>query len=93
METISEKQATRNTTLEQLIGKESEVKTMLVDYVGQTLDSEQVTVQMIIEVLSEQFPEFVLAVAEENWVRGYHQALEDVDAGRSAELAERPNAV
>ena len=27
-------------------------------------------------------PEFVLALAEENWVRGYHQALNDVDAGQ-----------
>ena len=93
MQTISEKQATKNPTLEQLIGKESEVKTMLVDYVGRTMDSEQVTVQMIIEVLSEQFPEFVMAVAEENWVRGYHQALEDVDAGRTAELVEQGDAV
>ena len=23
-----------------------------------------------------------MAVAEENWVRGYHQALSDVDAGQ-----------
>tara|TARA_R100000005_G_C4795678_1_gene90097 strand:+ start:162 stop:443 length:282 start_codon:yes stop_codon:yes gene_type:complete len=93
MQTISEKEATKNPTLEQLIGKESEIKTMLVDYVGETLDRQDVTVQMIIEVLSDQFPEFVLAVAEENWIRGYHQALEDVDAGRNAQLAEQGNAV
>lgn len=93
MQTISEKEATKNPTLEQLIGKESEIKTMLVDYVGETLDCQDVTVQMIIEVLSDQFPEFVLAVAEENWIRGYHQALEDVDAGRNAQLAEQGNAV
>ena len=93
MQTISEKEATKNPTLEQLIGKESEIKTMLVDYVGETLNSQEVTVQMIIEVLSQQFPEFVLAVAEENWIRGYHQALEDVDAGRNAQLAEQGNAV
>ena len=93
MQTISEKEATKNPTLEQLIGKESEIKTMLVDYVGETLDRQDVTVQMIIEVLSDQFPEFVLAVAEENWIRGYHQALEDVDAGRNAQLAEQSNAV
>ena len=93
MQTISEKQAASNPTLEQLIEKESEIKTILVDYVGQSMDSEQVTVQMIVEVLSEQFPEFVMAVAEENRVRGYHQALEDVDAGRRAELAEQGDAV
>ena len=92
MQTINEKEATKNPTLEQLIGRDSDLKTMLVNYVGEKLDNEEVTVQMIVEVLSDQFPEFVLAVAEENWIRGYHQALEDVDAGRTAEL-EQENAV
>ena len=32
--------------------------------------------------LSEEFPEFVLPLAEENFIRGYQQALEDVDAGK-----------
>ena len=36
---------------------------------------------MIVEVVSREFPEFLLAVAEENWIRGYHQALNDVDEG------------
>ena len=33
--------------------------------------------------MAKEFPEFVLALAEENWVRGYQQALDDVDTGRS----------
>ena len=33
---------------------------------------------MIVETLAEEFPEFVLALAEENWVRGYEQALADL---------------
>ena len=37
---------------------------------------------MIIDVLADEFPEFVLALAEENWVRGYQQALTDVDTGK-----------
>jgi hypothetical protein len=36
---------------------------------------------MIVEVVSQEFPEFLMAVAEENWIRGYHQALEDVETG------------
>ena len=57
---------------------------MLVEYVGNELNPEdqRVTVEMIIQVMAEQFPEFVLAMAEENWVRGYQQALVDVDAGQ-----------
>ncbi len=39
---------------------------------------------MIVDTVAQQFPEFLMAVAEENWVRGYHQALDDVDAGRTA---------
>ena len=31
--------------------------------------------------MAKEFPEFVLALAEENWVRGYQQGLVDVEAG------------
>jgi len=33
----------------------------------------------------------LLVVAEENWIRGYHQALEDVETGRQAEESELEN--
>ena len=43
--------------------------------------------------MANEFPEFLMAVAEENWVRGYHQALDDVDAGRNMlEELEQQNA-
>ena len=38
---------------------------------------------MIVETMATEFPEFLMAVAEENWIRGYHQALDDVDAGQT----------
>ena len=88
METITEEEAVRNPTLEELVGVESELKNMIVEYVGEKLGSQKVTVQMIVEVLATDFPEFLLVIAEENWIRGYHQALEDVDAGRQAQLDE-----
>jgi hypothetical protein len=31
--------------------------------------------------MAEEFPEFLMALAEENWIRGYHQALNDVEEG------------
>ena len=37
-----------------------------------------VTVEMIIEMISVEFPEFLMAVAEENFIRGYTQAMVDV---------------
>ena len=37
---------------------------------------------MIVETMATEVPEFLMAVAEENWIRGYHQALNDVDVGQ-----------
>ena len=45
-------------------------------------DKDEVTVEHIVEVVAEEFPDFLSAVAEENWVRGYHQALVDVEEGK-----------
>ena len=36
---------------------------------------------MIIDVMAEDFPELVLCMSEENWIRGYQQALTDVEQG------------
>ena len=34
---------------------------------------------MAVQVFAAEFPEFLMAVAEENFVRGYEQALTDVE--------------
>ena len=75
-----------NPVLDQVVENENELKKMLVNYVGEkkTPEGDDVTVEMIVEQLAEEFPEFVLAVAEENFIRGYQQALTDVDVGRKA---------
>ena len=75
-----------NPVLDQVVENENELKKMLVNYVGQkqTPEGDNVTVEMIVDQLAEEFPEFVLAVAEENFVRGYQQALDDVEVGRKA---------
>ena len=64
---------------------DSELKTYIVNYVGNKLqpENEEVTVKMVVETLATEFPEFILALAEENWVRGYEQALVDVDEGEN----------
>lgn len=71
------------------IGKEvvessTPVKEWLVDYVGEqhSPDNGEVTIEMIVDTLSKEFPEFLVHVAEENWVRGYHQAMIDIDASQ-----------
>ncbi len=59
------------------------MKTWLVDYVGEKMNAQngEVTVEMIVEAMSQEFPDFLLLVAQENWLRGYEQALYDVDYG------------
>ena len=63
--------------LKEVIPVESELKEIIVNYVGKKLNPEndEVTVEHIINIFAEQFPEFLLALAEENWVNGYTQAL------------------
>ena len=72
------------------INTDTVIKNWLVDYVGNqhNPENEEVTVAMIVETMAKEFPEFLLVVAEENWIRGYHQALDDVDAGRQAAESE-----
>jgi hypothetical protein len=60
---------------------ETPLKEMIVNYIGERLGPEDgnVTVQMAVDVFAVEFPEFLLAVAEENFLRGYEQALADVE--------------
>jgi len=72
-------------TLGDIVDKtESDLKQYVINYVGNKANPENdaVTVEMIVNVFAEDFPEFVMAVAEENWVRGYQQAIHDAEEGR-----------
>jgi hypothetical protein len=86
-----------NTTLKEKVLPENPMKQWLVNYVGETYsiavekhNSEEqekmewdgnVTVEMIVESMSLEFPEFVMALAEENFIRGYQQAIDDTLEG------------
>jgi hypothetical protein len=66
-----------------VIAAENPLKQMLLEYVGNKYTTEEdegefeVTVQMIVDTLAHEFPEFVMIMAEENWVRGYQQGIDD----------------
>ena len=75
--TITEKEVHTNPMLAMSVEKDSELKSYLVEYVGSKLDKEEVTVNMVAEVLATDFPEFVFAFAEENFLRGYQLGLDD----------------
>ncbi len=69
--------------LEDVVAKDTELKRWLVEYVGEKQQQEDnnVTVEMIVNVVAEEFPDFLMAIAEENWIRGYHQGLTDIETG------------
>ena len=73
-----------NPTLKETVDPENDLKELLVNYVGEkhNPEDENVTVEMIVETMANEFPEFIMALAEENFFRGYHQALVDVDTGK-----------
>ena len=66
--------------LEEIVLNEGPLKQLLVNYVGNKLQPEDdsVTLEMVVNTVADEFPEFVLAVAEENFMRGYQQCLQDV---------------
>jgi len=67
--------------LKEEVKPESPLKNLLVDYVGNQHNPENdvVTVEMVVETLAVEFPEFVMALAEENFFRGYNQAILDLE--------------
>ena len=77
--TITEEAVHRNPILSMVVEKDSDVKEYLVQYVGTKLDKEEVTVEMITEILAVEFPEFMYSMAEENFLLGYKQGLDDAE--------------
>tara|TARA_R100000808_G_C2117741_1_gene129862 strand:- start:733 stop:1050 length:318 start_codon:yes stop_codon:yes gene_type:complete len=68
---------------------ESELRNYIINYTGTKLDPKDgnVDINMVAEVLADEFPEFIYAFAEENFVRGYELGLDD-----AAELYTRATA-
>tara|TARA_R110000824_G_scaffold89095_11_gene218705 strand:- start:171 stop:440 length:270 start_codon:yes stop_codon:yes gene_type:complete len=66
---------------------DTELKNWLIEYVGNRCltGPGDVTVEMIVQTVSEEFPEFLMAVAEENFFRGYEQALADFQEAEDLE--------
>tara|TARA_B110000211_G_C13583841_1_gene337433 strand:- start:164 stop:418 length:255 start_codon:yes stop_codon:yes gene_type:complete len=76
--------------LAEVVSPDTKMKEWLVNYVGENHnpDDEGVTVEMIVTTMANEFPEFLMAVAEENWIRGYQQAFDDLNTTAEAETEE-----
>ena len=92
MEHINEEDYNENPTLSKTLEPENDLKNILIQYVGKRINPEDnnVTVEMIVDIMAAEFPEFLLVIAEENFIRGYQQALDDVEVGRR--MVEEENA-
>ena len=74
----------------EIITGDSPLKEWLVNYTGAQHQPEDgdVTVEMIVGTIANEFPEFLLVVAEENFLRGYQQALNDTEQNQNNETEE-----
>ena len=81
----------RNPTLDEVVKADNNLKNLLIQHVGEKLNPEDknITIEMVIEVMADEFPELVMTLAEENWIRGYEQGLDDVYVGKG--LVEKEN--
>ena len=72
-----------NPELYEVVEQDNDLKSFIVEHVGTKLSPKDnnVTVEMIVEGLAEEFPEIVMVLAEENWIRGYEQGITDVESG------------
>lgn len=66
---------------DKIITQDNPLKELFVRYVGEKLnpDNGDVTVEMCVNVLADEFPDFLLLVAQENFIRGYKQCLADLE--------------
>jgi len=81
----------RSPVLDEVVEADNDLKNLLVQHVGEKLNpkDKNVTIEMVIEVMADEFPERVMTLAKENWIRGYEQGLDDVHVGKS--LVEEKN--
>ena len=82
-----------NPILKQTVEPDTDLKNIILEYIGEKLNPEDqnITVEMIVDTMMTEFPEFLMAVAEENWIRGYHQALTDVEKGWEIDQENKEN--
>jgi hypothetical protein len=71
-----------NSYLNKIISVDGELKQNIVNYVGNKLnpDTDEITLKMVISVVAEEFPELLLSIAEENFLKGYETGLNDIEA-------------
>lgn len=75
---------------ETVVTTDNPLKELFVRYIGEKLkpDNGEITVEMCVQVLAEEFPDFLLLVAQENFLRGYRQCLLDMERAENEQKPE-----
>ena len=83
-------EAGENPNLEEEVSLDNPLKEWFVNYVGEKYKPEDgvVTVSLALQAFAEEFPEFLMVLAEENWIRGYQQGVHDSEEGVRMALEE-----
>ena len=76
-----------NEDLHKIVVSDGKLKNLIVNYIGEKINPENgdVTIEMVINTLAEEFPEVLLPIAEENFLRGYEVALSDIESYKREE--------
>ena len=65
--------------LDKVVEVGNELQEDLVQHVRNRTNEDQITLGQVIGILASEFPELVITIAEENWIRGYKQGLDDAE--------------
>ena len=71
-----------------LVKNDTQLKEIIVNYVGEQLHpmTPEVTVEDVVKIFADEFPEFLMVVANENFLRGYKQGLQDAEMHKKVDL-------
>ena len=75
-----------------LVKSDTKLKEIIIDYVGEQLHpmTPEVTVDDLVKIFADEFPEFLMVVANENFLRGYKQGLWDGDMKKKVDFSSQP---
>ena len=81
VKTLKEMEAEMTNELDAVVNPDNNLKEMFVKYVGEkkSLENGEVTLEMCIKVLADEFPEFIAPLAEHNFMLGYEKCEEDIN--------------
>jgi hypothetical protein len=72
-----------------LVKNDTKLKEIIINYVGEQLHpmTPEVTVDDLVKIFADEFPEFLMVIANENFLRGYKQGLQDAEMHKKVDFS------